>query len=462
MMKLYKRITALAMASAISLSLAACGQKAPEAPKDAEVNEDGVKTITYRIRHDSTDEKVVTRSEMIMNGFKMLEEQDPTVHFEFEYLPKLEVDELALQFQSKAVDADLFSDEETAIGQLVKGGIIQPVDWFLDLPNVKGNIFENVEKLNVYEGHCYGLPIDMAVCMVYANKDALKKLGWTDEDIAAWPEKVKNGEWTLDDMTATCKEAIDKGIVKYGFMTDGVDRAGSFSIGNALGINSYDREQNKLIFNQSEWLRVFQWWDKSVHEDKIIPASLPSFEGTCKSFWNGEVLFFSDVSGYEYWQRNSEMSQEEFQKYYDEHFTQALMPSADKGTPAQAAMKLRSMFVYSTVEGEKLEYLKKAINLAYTAENQVANTKYNGKLSALIPTYDLQEIQDFKFVNDTKYMPDYTTMRSSHPDFKNKYNKYGRTAVEAIMVDGISPEEAVEMMMNELKFNVDDSEIIYK
>lgn len=455
----WQRTAAGLLALTMSLSLAACGSSETQ-PEEAS-GDGGTKTIKYVIRRDSTNENVVSRSNMIVNGFKMLEEQDPSVHFEFEYLPKLEVDEMALQFQS-GVEADLFFDEETAVGQLVKGGIIQPVDWFPELPNVKGNLFENVEKLSVYDGHFYGVPIDMAVCMVYANKNVLKQLGWTDADIAAWPEKVAAGEWTIDDMTAVCKEALDKGLVKYGFMMDGVDDAASFSVASAFGFSSYDREQNKLIFSSENWKKVFEFWDKAVHEDGIIPESLPNFEATYDSFYKGDALFFTDVSGYEYWQRNSGMSQEEFQAYYEENFTQALMPSAEKGVPAQAAMKLRSMFVYSTVSDEKLEYLKKALNLAYTPENQVDNVKTMGKLSTLIPTYDLQEIKDFKFIADTAYMAERTNIRSGHPDFKNKYHKYYKTQVEAIIVDGVSPEEACQKMLEEIQFNIDDSVMIYQ
>ena len=286
------------------------------------VSAQDVKTITYHMRYDSANENVVARMNMIMNGFKKLEEQDPSVHFEFDLGPKLEVKDLALQFNA-GVPIDLFFDEETAVGLLFDGGIIQPVDWFLELPNVKGNLFDSVVELGYYNGVYYGVPIDLAVNMVYANKDALKELGWTDEDIAAWPEKVAEGEWTIDDMIAVCKEALEKGIVKNGFMLDGIDNASCASIQGAFDFTNYDRENNKLIFDKEGYKRVYEFFDRAVNQEGVIPVSLPGYDGTYLSFYNFEDLFFTDVSGYEWMQRYSEMSQEDWAAYYEEHFTQS-------------------------------------------------------------------------------------------------------------------------------------------
>lgn len=425
------------------------------------VSAQDVKTITYYMRYDSANENVVARMNMIMNGFKKLEEQDPSVHFEFDLGPKLEVKDLALQFNA-GVPIDLFFDEETAVGLLFDGGIIQPVDWFLELPNVKGNLFDSVVELGYYNGIYYGVPIDLAVNMVYANKDALKQLGWTDEEIAAWPEKVAVGEWTIDDMIAVCKEAIDKGIVKNGFMLDGIDNAACASIQGAFDFSNYDRENNKLIFDKEGYKRVYEFFDRAVNQEGVIPVSLPGYDGTYLSFYNFEDLFFTDVSGYEWMQRNSEMSQEDWAAYYEEHFTQALQPSATKGVHAQALMKMRSMFVTTQVEGEKLEYLKQALNLAYVPENMVEESKYFGKLNVMKTMYDLPEVQEFKFLVDTAYMAEYGNMRSPHPDFNSKFHKYFRNQIEAIIVDKITPDEAVEAFEADVRFNIEDSEIIYK
>ncbi len=474
-----KSIVATTLVVATTFSLAACGTPSTEgaegssssssqsSSEDVTTSEGGtdVKTINYTFRFDSdniTEEEAnVSRNGMIVNGFKMLEEElGGTVKFEIEYLPKLEIDELAMQ-AAGGVEADLFLDEETAIGQAVKGGLVQPVDWFTELENVEGNIYQNVIDVSMYEGHLYGIPIDTAPNMLYANKNMLKDLGWTDEDIAAWPEKVMNGEWTVSDMIDTAKDAMDQGLAKYGFMMDGVDNASSFTVANAFGFDIYDATENKLIVTD-EWIDVFTLWDDLVNVSGVTPESLPSFEGTYETFYQNEALFFTDVSGFGYWQRNSNMSQEEFHAYYEENFTQALFPAVNEGDSGSAAMKVRSLFVSPQVEGEKLDYLMQAINLAYSPENTVSAMYDQGKPSVVKSAFDLAEMDDYKFLNDIAYMADYCNLRSPHPDFASGYHSYYRTQVEAIIVDKISPEQAWENMKAEIEFNIDAEELLYK
>jgi len=52
---------------------------------------------------------------------------------------------------------------------------------------------------------------------MFYSKTKLKALGWSDADIAALPDRIKTGDFTLDDLIATAKEAVDKGIVEKGF-----------------------------------------------------------------------------------------------------------------------------------------------------------------------------------------------------------------------------------------------------
>lgn len=469
MKKYLKKAFSLTLAMACVLSLAACSSSSgsSDSSDDASiaVGDDGVKTITYTFRYDSdnitAEEADASRNGMIKGGFELLEEQlGGEVKFVIEYLPKLEIADLAMQ-AAGGVEADLFLDEETAIGQGVKGDLMAEVDWFLDLENVQGNISQQVIDMSMYEGHLYGIPVDLAPNMLYANKNMLKELGWTDADIEAWPGKVASGEWTMDDMIATAKEAMDQGIAKYGFMMDGVDNCASFTLASAFGFDMVDDETGNLIVTD-EWISVFEKWDELVNVSGVTPTSLTSFEGTYETFYKGETLFFPDVSGYQYWQRNSNMDKDEFAEYYAENFTQALFPSAVEGEPGVVGTKVRSLFVSPQVQGEKLEYLQQAINLAYTPENVTSAVLDQVRISVLTNATDSPEIADHAFLSDCAYMTDYVTVRPAHPDFNTKYGAYYRTQVEGIIVDKISPEQAWENMKAEIEFNISEDQLTYK
>ena len=56
----------------------------------------------------------------------------------------------------------------------------------------------------------FGAPKDIEHRPVYYNKDMLRELGWSDEEIDSLSEQVKNGEFTLEDMTKLAEEATKR------------------------------------------------------------------------------------------------------------------------------------------------------------------------------------------------------------------------------------------------------------
>ena len=66
-----KRLVALLLVALMALSMFSMA------------NADDVKTVTITMRYDSTDTNNISRMEVIKNGFRMVEAEDPSVHFEF-------------------------------------------------------------------------------------------------------------------------------------------------------------------------------------------------------------------------------------------------------------------------------------------------------------------------------------------------------------------------------------------
>ena len=151
--------------------------------------------------------------------------------------------------------------------------------------------------------------------------------------------------------------------------SESIDKASCYTLEEAFGITSYDAETGTLVFDSSEWLPFYEFWYK-CGQNGVIPTTLSTFSGTYQAFLNGDVLFFTDVSSYSQWLNKSGMTEEEFAEYYQEHFTEALMPVANDKAVPQVVTKLRAFFISSTVDAEKLEYIKKACALAYAPEYQ--------------------------------------------------------------------------------------------
>ena len=111
---------------------------------------------------------------------------------------------------------DILACGSGEIGWLAEGGYIIPLDAYVEkhwdkynLGNILPRLWEAVE----YNGHIYGFPqvID-SVQLIYFRKDILRELDWSEDEINALPEKVKRGEFTLDDMIEVAKQAMAAGV----------------------------------------------------------------------------------------------------------------------------------------------------------------------------------------------------------------------------------------------------------
>jgi inositol-phosphate transport system substrate-binding protein len=79
------------------------------------------------------------------------------------------------------------------------------------------DVIEGLWAMTSWRGQVWGIPQDTEARPMYFSKTKLKELGWSDAKIAALPDEIAKGNFTLDDMIATGKEAIAKGVVEPGF-----------------------------------------------------------------------------------------------------------------------------------------------------------------------------------------------------------------------------------------------------
>ena len=104
------------------------------------------------------------------------------------------------------------------LAALAEGGYVIPLDdhvqkYSMLLEDVVPVLWNSVK----YKGKIWALPQDTEARPLYFRKDVLRQLGWSEEEINALPEKIRNGEVTLQDLIKVAKEAMEKGLVEWGF-----------------------------------------------------------------------------------------------------------------------------------------------------------------------------------------------------------------------------------------------------
>ena len=128
----------------------------------------------------------------------------------------------------------------------------------LDISDVMSDAFvDGVFTPAMVDGKAYAMPFDLPLRVIYYSNKDLADIGWSQEDIDALPEKIKNGEFTLEQFLELCSEVVEKGGATYGL----VHRPGAgndfFDMLNALGGEYYD-ENGKLVFDEQGILRFLQ------------------------------------------------------------------------------------------------------------------------------------------------------------------------------------------------------------
>ncbi|MBV7396122.1 ABC transporter substrate-binding protein [Mameliella sediminis] len=169
-----------------------------------------------------------------------------------------------------------------------QAGLIVPVEDYLDLDAWPLNdIYDNLMEIAAYDGVQWGLPQDAESRPFFFWKDTMKGIGYTDEEIAALPAMVEAGEYTLQNVLADAKKAVDMGLVEegYGFyprVSNGPDYAQFYqSFGGVL----QDPETGKLVLDKVAMEEMYQFFVDAV----AAGVTRKNHIGTDWAQWYSEV-----------------------------------------------------------------------------------------------------------------------------------------------------------------------------
>ncbi|HDI11287.1 MAG TPA: extracellular solute-binding protein [Candidatus Acetothermia bacterium] len=355
---------------------------------------------------------------------------------------------------------DIFACGHENIGWLADGGYIIPLDEYVyaDIFNLS-NIYTGLWKAVTYKGHIYGFPQDTEARPVYFRKDILRKLGWSEDEINALPEKVKKGEFTLDDMIALAKEAVDKGLVEYGIYHRPSPGGYFAMIYLDYGGILQDPETGKLVLDKAAMLKTLQFHYKLVQEG-VTPAAMTqtSWRSIHKAFVEGKILFwFGGTWHWAEWQRvayHSELGALP-ESYEWENMGFMLVPAAEKGGKP---ITLSHPFVYVITSASKNPELAfKLVEL--TARPDLVAKHALGSAHLSILKENAPEYNAWKFGSAVTYMLDYTTSVPNHPKW-SVYKTALHQAIQAVETGAMTPDKALEWITDKLTRELGDELIV--
>jgi inositol-phosphate transport system substrate-binding protein len=308
------------------------------------------------------------------------------------------------------------------------------------------------------KGATYAVPQDTEARPMYYRKDLLTKLGWSKDQIDGLPEMVIKGEWTMQDLVATAREAIDKKVVEpgkgwYHRPTRGHDHY-MFYFQN--GGQMQDKESGKLVIVKDALEKHFQLHHDAVKVDKITPenfigSELRLFHETVTA---GKVLFYNAGTWHwAEWQKVYKVP--EADQWRDVGFM--LVPAAQKGGKPLTLSHPLAYGVTSASQNQEL-----ALRLIGHATTPELNSKHAVESAHLAilksqekdPTY-----QEDKFLLATGYMSDYATFIPNHPKY-GTYDEVLFRLLSAVEAGQMQPKQAAEVAVAELQAQLKDELIV--
>ncbi len=315
-----------------------------------------------------------------------------------------------------------------------------------------------------WQGKVWGVPQDTEARPMFYNKTKLAELGWSQEEIDSLPQRIIDGEFTLDDMIETSKQAVEAGVVEEGYgYWHRWGKGGDFlQYYHAYGGRLYDEAADKLVVSRGA---LEQWYgfQRRVVEEGITPEN---FIGTESSIWHttvsaGEALFWNGgVWQWADWAANY-VADQGGQDYLFDFVGYALQPSGIEGQPGST---LSHPLVYMLTAPEAAGNDTQAAACAVLAKTTTAeiNTLHaveSTHLGVVKSQADYEPYANDRLLSDTLYMLDYAFYQPNHVMYGPYYDIMFDFMVRAENGE-LSPADAAEQAIGQLQAELADFLIV--
>ena len=309
------------------------------------------------------------------------------------------------------------------------------------------DVFPTLWEACKYKGKTYAVPQDTEARPVYFRKDVLRKLGWSEAEIEALPEKVRRGEFTLEDLLRVAKEAKDKGLVKWGLIHRATKGWDYIQFYLAYGGRLWDPDTGKMVFTKSAWKKWCKFFERAVKEGIVNPNQLG---GDWKTLFHepavkGEALFISGGTWHKAeWIKKYGISED----YFWENFGYMLHPAGEPGLKPVTLSHPLVYMITSQCKHPNIAFL--LLTIVSTPSLNSNHAVYSAHLAILrSQVYETKYTKD-KFLADVAYMLEYTTFIPMHPKW-GEYNDAIFRALSAIETGAATAEEAYKTLEEDVK-----------
>jgi inositol-phosphate transport system substrate-binding protein len=329
-------------------------------------------------------------------------------------------------------------------------GFLTPLDQYIPKYRQFDDIVPSLWTAVKYQGRTWGIPQDTEARPLYFNKVLLKKLGWTDQQIADLPKRITSGDFTWDDVVAVAKEARQKNIIEpgKGYYHRPFNGPDFMQWYRSFGGRDYDPQTGKLVFNKAAALRYYRFLRAGVDAGVIEKDRL-------NSDWNrfhqpitdgdGKVLFWSGGTwNWAEWELQW-VAAKGGEAWLFDHFGYAPHPAYVKGGKPITLSNPQAYMVSAASKNRDL--VLRLLANTMTPDLDAKHAVGSAHLPVLKRTAALV---NNRFLKEVSYLLNYTTFQPPHPDLPKWQDAFFR-GVSAVESASATPEQAVDVVASEMQ-----------
>lgn len=434
---------------------------------NAQKDQDGNELITIEVfTNDSSAPTRVTNFDAAAKKLnEELESEGADYRVEIEAIVKPmggeEADQNFIFAAQSGNSADIYTTSYGDIGWMADGDYILPVDELKE-EEVFKNQMEGYWDPVTWKGTTFGVIQDTEARVVYFNKQVLRKMGWSEEEINQLPEQALSGEFTIDDMTELAAEAKNQGFVKNGYEFDGGSNDNPMNFYN-FGSELYDWGKNTFILDKEKMTDTFEWLKENVNKG-VIPTENMNVDKSEKlaRMLNEETLFAQGGIWDEAKFRNQGWHKELGNVTTDwtkENVGVMNLPVVEKGNKP---VTVSNPWVYVISKNTEHPDIAKHL-LAYVSspEIQAIHAVETSHIPFTKEGQESEQVLANEWINSVKHFTNYSRFNGNHPD-QSKYDKILKDATNYVMTGEMSPQEAVAYMEQQMELNLKSNDFIIK
>ena len=319
-----------------------------------------------------------------------------------------------------------------------------------------------------------GFPYEINGTGLFFNKNILRQLGWTDNEIDRLPEQIQAGEWTVHTMFDTAEQAVKLGLVSEGFglWQDRADEETFHYFYHAHGASFFGEPRSRTIISRSAAVGAFELMFEMQKRKISHPLWIDSDVNNWSSRLNwfdtigtGQVLFW--IGDPIMWPRMDEFIFHDYraERPLDEIVGFAPFPAAiQDGTPHLSAFgRDFTIIMNPDREPHLVEKACELLTYVISVEYQSRVVDQNRSLSIVpLPEEKVDDLPEFAQQLDS-YRDNMIYRKRIAPDYYY-FTEIVEPILKPILSDvshqKISPQDATERLIIELKKTFPDLMVV--